>query len=266
MKIKSNDKIIMIPQYKRLGDTEKKLIKIPFNLFAIIVVSLPLFSFIFCVIWSVIYYFERSTSTHCDVRNYLPSISAAIGNYEPQRFIWQLSICLHIIPRFIIARMYFKHYIDIIRINRRSIIYLLYYTNLIENIALLILSLWTSSEHYEIHKVSFIIFIIMSEIYMIISYFLNKNGRKLQILNHIEEKSIKYKKYLCIINITAFSFAGYFFMRHNTYCEPGVYTLFALFEYLVVITNMGFHMTAYWDFHNKNLAFDWIEGLYFTHA
>lgn len=43
-----------------------------------------------------------------------------------------------------------------------------------------------------------------------------------------------------------------------------VYTLFALFEYIVVLTNMGFHLTSVYDFRDKWLVLDAENGFYFT--
>lgn len=142
----------MIPrQYEPLTQTAKAyFIEISFGTFAVTIVSLPFLSFIFCVVWSVLYNFERATATHCGVVNYLPSISAAIGNYQPQRFIWQCAILLQALPRFLVAQQYLRHNSSRIRRNRRALAYLAFVLNLIENIALVGLSLWNSSDFYGI--------------------------------------------------------------------------------------------------------------------
>lgn len=137
---------------------------------------------------------------------------------------------------------------------------------------------------------------------MLISYILSRNFRKrlADTLTAEERKSLNCKMWLFFINILSFAFAGYFFGRHNEYCEPGgkthhtqlnaninysnlgsnlllsrifdlmnylifaVYTLFAFMEYIVVLTNMGYHMTAYWDFSDKLVTFDLINGFHMT--
>lgn len=252
----------MLPLYERLD--VKPLLRLPFGRFAVAVVSLPLGSFIFCVIWSLLFDFEASTGTHCRVPNLLPSISAAIGNYQPQRFVWQMAISAHFLPRLMVARMYLKYFEDKIRKNRRKLGYLAVALNTIENFSLLGLSLFTSNTAYNIHRDCFVTFIATSEAYMLLSYFLNKNGRKTVEMTPIEKKSLRFKRDLFIVNMMCFAAAGYFFVRHNNHCEPGIYTLFAFFEYIVVFTNMGYHMTAHWDFADRFLLFDRTYGFYFS--
>lgn len=254
----------MLPQYERL-DSNRILFRIRFGIYCLAICMLPFLSFAFCVGYSLWSYFERATATHCGVRNYLPSISAAIGNYQPQRFVWQLAILLQVIPRLTVIYQYYQLYQVIVRKNRRPIAYTACIFNVVENLALVGLSLWTSIDDYEIHKTCFITFIATSECYMCMTYFLNKNGlRSTGKLSRTQETSLTLKRNLFVINVVSFFCAGYCFVRHNDRCEPGVYTLFALFEYIVVLTNMGFHLTSVYDFRDKWLIVDASKGLYFT--
>jgi hypothetical protein len=54
------------------------ILKVPFGKVAWTTVSLPLLSFIFCVIWSILFHFERATYTHCEVSALLPGASILV--------------------------------------------------------------------------------------------------------------------------------------------------------------------------------------------
>lgn len=99
---------------------------------------------------------------------------------------------------------------------------------------------------------------------MLLSYLLNKFLQRQDLMSSTELRAVKLKGLLFLVNLVSFACAGFCFLRHNSHCEPGVYSLFALFEYVVVLTNMGFHMTANWDFAGQNLAFDSRNGFYLT--
>ena len=62
---------------------------------AICTAVLPLGGFLFCVLWSLLIQFSKTTATHCNVANLLPSLSAATGSFMPQKAVWKVSIALH---------------------------------------------------------------------------------------------------------------------------------------------------------------------------
>lgn len=234
-------------------DRDRPLIQLPFTSFAVGTVLLPLTGLIACLFISLVYHFEDSTYTHCQVSNYLPSISSAISRI-PERYIWRCCIGLHSAPRYLVAVAYFNFYRG--RFSRRlpelllSILALV--CSLAENTGLLLLTYVSSTETYDIHKKGFIVFIASSLLHMLITCRLWHVIRT-HYVNPEEILSQRWKLRLFLFNISCCLAAAYFFRRHNKFCEPGIYTLFALFEYLVVFSNMAFHMTAFWDFGSKEV-------------
>ncbi|XP_078480911.1 acyltransferase PGAP2-like [Lampetra planeri] len=222
------------------GHERPLVIRLSFSTCVLGTVCLPLIGLITCISISYVFHFDDCTGTHCQVPNYLPSISASIG-LSPECHIWRICIGLHSAPRLLVAFTYFN------LLNCLNLAFAL-----IENLGLLLLTYVSSIETYFVHKEGFILFLVGSLFHMLITCRLWKAITKYSVCPE-DLKSHLWKVRSLLLYVCFCVFAGFFYWKHNMYCESGSYTLFALFEYLVVFSNMAFHLTAIWDFRSRQV-------------
>jgi len=61
------------------GRSTKSIFEIGVEPLGTVVISLPLFGFVICVILSLLYNFESSTATHCNVSGHIVTMVIALG-------------------------------------------------------------------------------------------------------------------------------------------------------------------------------------------
>ncbi|MED6290811.1 Post-GPI attachment to proteins factor 2 [Characodon lateralis] len=151
-------------------DRDRPLIRMPFTVFSVATVLLPLTGLLVCLITSLLYHYEDSTYTHCQVSNYLPSISSAISR-TPELYIWRSCIGLHSAPRYLVAVAYFNFYRGRFAAQLPELLLscLALICSVAENTGLVLLTYVASTEAYKVHKYGFVVFIACSLLHMLIT-------------------------------------------------------------------------------------------------
>ncbi|XP_078369878.1 acyltransferase PGAP2-like [Oculina patagonica] len=235
---------------------------------ALFVCSLPLLSIVSCVLIALVWHFDETTRTQCHVPNYLPSISAAVGGYMPEKFIWRVGIALHCLPPiFISPTIFYKHYKETQSGRRYNLTTWWFWPlnvincilQVVENGALLTLTYVSSTDNLDVHEAGSIVFMVSAMLYMFLSCILSWLTAN-KPMNTEEYALFRRKILITFFSYCSFGFAVYFYFRHNWYCEPGMYTLFALAEYCTVVSIIVFHWYCSWHFNGSVLSLAFSEN------
>ncbi|VDK82386.1 unnamed protein product, partial [Litomosoides sigmodontis] len=255
--------------------------------------SFPLTGLCFCIFFALYSNFEKATETHCHIYNVLPSISVAIGDFYWGRLIWRILILSHLVPRVLAAFAYaqlFKVPLETILLT--TFRYLTCFFNLLELFCLAVVSVISSKDNHFRHVFAFSIFQIAGMIHGVLHIIMYRltgirdysiHTRKSYRMTHVliifmrkidelfmgeyvfhehQTKPSTLSKQLNVTKVkkTCYKWSLLFlaicailYYRHNSRCEPYVFSAFALFEYLVVLTNICFHATFRFDFYGLRI-------------
>lgn len=86
---------------------------------------------------------------------------------------------------------------------------------------------------------------------VIVVYLVKGCGYKYQ--NRFEKRGAEWKVLLLKGTVIAGGLMCLFYWWHNTYCDPYIYSFFGICEYLLVLFNIAFHGTAYYDFYFSDI-------------
>lgn len=181
-----------------------------------------------------------------------------MGSFLPQKLVWQICIALQLGPRLLVVSLYRAVLSQRLAPGAGSglLVKLHFGLALAENLALLGISVFTSSENFQIHKFCFGVFILSAFCYMSLSYYLFRYKVVRTALTGLDVTSLEVKKILLTVCLVAIPLLMYFYHRHNQYCEPYVYSFFCMTEYLIVASVIAFHgVGGYLDFDSTSFLF-----------
>lgn len=218
-----------------------------------LVSSLPLIALCSCVFLALYHDFEKATETHCGVPNILPSISVAIGDFYWGRLIWKTLIFAHLPPRLLAAFAYVQLFKTPLESFVQSIFrYLALVLNLSELFCLGVLSAVTSKDNHYRHVLAFSTFQIAGMIHGLLHIVMYR-VTEISDYSIYTKKSYRLKKTCYKCSALLLIICMLLYHRHNSRCEPYVFSFFALSEYLVVVSNISFHATFRFDFNSLRI-------------
>ena len=197
----------------------------------IVISAIPTIGMVLCLFIAGVWHHEDTNYSHCGVFNFWPSISAAVGNNNPERFIWRLAVGLHNVVSF--ADSYVLYDRLYLLSGRAVLSRLAGMCKMLSALALFVLSFVTSTEIYSIHKLGFLSWVVFGALSIVLFVY---TWRSSVDLSNAHDRFVW--KWLTVCTGGYFGFlilTGIFFYLHNATCWPLMYSGFGFCEFIVIM-------------------------------
>jgi len=209
----------------------------------------PSLSIVACVVTSLLFHYDDTTKTHCDVTNPLPSISAAVGNNLPERWFFRYGILFMSGQRLLDGTIQYNWFQRLLPVsfglqwlNGMMLIF-----HWVENVALFTIAFVSSTEYYPIHEKAFITWTLFQQMKMISYMILLNKITKHPFGGVAEKRSFQWRFFLWATNAFLLFIAGIVFVVHSQRCVPYLYAFYAFLEYSIVGTNVMYNCCVLLD-------------------
>ena len=169
-------------------------------------------------------------------KEYFPSVSTTIGDFYPERSIYQFLIALTSFPRFLVILLNFIKY------KESNLVYLYTCINLLRTLCCGGWTYVTSTDNGFTHDCFMLLYIIFNFIYLSIGTQLTNNG-----------KLKKFRLCLTLYFISSLLPMFYQYFEHKLNRIPGAYTRYAFFEWALIITDIVFDAVSIHELKDINL-------------
>ncbi|KAF9207197.1 hypothetical protein BGZ49_000993 [Haplosporangium sp. Z 27] len=170
---------------------------------------------------------------------WIPSVSATTGDWYPERNICQILLALASGPRLLLCYLW---YLLILRNvpngGSPGFAKLLFINDVIRTVACGGWVYVTSSDDHAIHDFAMIIYLLCTVPHVVGTI---KSAPK-------NLRTQKYRRYFGYAFFGALVPMVYFFIQHNVHRVPGAYSYYAIFEWSLIISDLGFDAISMIDF------------------
>jgi hypothetical protein len=220
--------------------------------------SSPLISLWICLVVSVAYNYQQVLSTSCQSANFMPSISACIGDFYPQFAFWRMNVMFYVWQRILAAFVSYHHYHQVTRgsmplINRLRLI-----AAIVENVGLVVLSAISSRDRLLIHELGFGVFATCAILVMVLTNLLLRQWIRVAEVSHdppdprcalaTARRALRWRTRSSVVCVVSLLLAFYFFLtsqRGYSHCQTDYwYSYFAMAEWTYVVSGILFHING----------------------
>ncbi|KAF9234613.1 Frag1/DRAM/Sfk1 family-domain-containing protein [Melanogaster broomeanus] len=168
---------------------------------------------------------------------WFPSVSATIGDWYPERNIFQILIAMTSGPRFALV---FLQYL----LSRSPLLSLSGWVLLTGILRTLACGGWvyiTSNDHHDVHDVLMLLYIVLNVPWML-------GGIVCTPVGHVQARKRRFVFFFVSIIPMI-----YFFIQHKVHRIPGAYTRYSFFEWGLILLDVLYDSILEMDFKNSNL-------------